>query len=53
MSDTADSVLAKKSDSNLHPFSVERAKSVKPRKPMELDMGEGSRLQGFKLNGSR
>ena len=26
---------------------------TKPKRPLELDMGEGSRLQGFRLNGSR
>ena len=28
-------------------------KEASQNKPLILDMGEGSRLQGFKLNGSR
>jgi hypothetical protein len=34
-------------------FVTSKPETQPKRKPMELDMGEGSREQGFRLNGSR
>ena len=34
-------------------FATSKPETQPKRKPMELDMGEGSREQGFRLNGSR
>ena len=34
-------------------FATSKTEASPKRKPLELDMGEGSRLQGFRLNGSR
>lgn len=45
-----------KSSANVRPASLKVPKpafSFAPPPKIELDMGEASRLQGFKLNGSR